>query len=109
MLEDAIFVGGGGFNNKTFLNEVIPGGAISPDQIPDEVTFREEASLDSEKDSLLEAAAKVGGLETAGELLFAPFADELVKGNNIHTSKMDDQLGDYGINHVDVAGAVMLF
>lgn len=91
------------------MNEVIPGGAISPDQIPDEVTFREEASLDSEKESLLVAAEKVGGLDTCGELLFAPFADELVKCSDIRTSKMDDQLGDYGINHVEVAGAVMLF
>lgn len=95
--------------DKTFVNEVIPGGAISPDQIPDEVTFREEASLDSEKESLLVAAEKVGGLDSVGEILFAPFADELVKGSDIRTSKMDDQLGDYGINHVEVAGAVMLF
>eukprot|EP00985_Skeletonema_marinoi_P014804 scaffold7538_cov235-Skeletonema_marinoi.AAC.5 len=39
----------------------------SSDQIPDAVTFLDEASLDSDKASLLDAAGKVGGLEDAGE------------------------------------------
>eukprot|EP00985_Skeletonema_marinoi_P003635 scaffold1585_cov228-Skeletonema_marinoi.AAC.2 len=156
------------------MNKVIPGGAISSDQIPDEVTFLDEASLDSDKVSLLDAAGKVGGLEDAGELLFGPFSDELVNRKGIRTDEhkefkcwlvhmrtrsqkgasvgclsllrllatesglcplsrrvlegpsnpvsraefalsstvctpRDDQLGDYGINHEDVAGAVMLY
>jgi len=96
-------------NGQEMMNKVIPGGAISSDQIPDEVTFLDEASLDSDKVSLLDAAGKVGGLEDAGELLFGPFSDELVNRKGIRTDEWDDQLGDYGINHEDVAGAVMLY
>lgn len=113
VLEDALFLGGGAFvgdnNGQDMMNKVIPGGAISTDQIPDEVTFLDEASLATDKVSLLDAVAKVGGLEDAGELLFAPFANDLVRGDDVRTNAWDDKLGDYGINHEDVAGAMKMY
>ena len=116
VLEDALFVGGGGLfegndllDGQQLTKKVVPGGAISSDEIPDEVAFLEDTSIDTDKVSLLDAAEKVGGLEEAGEILFAPFADDLVNGKEIRTNAWDDKLGDHGINHEDVAGAVLLF
>eukprot|EP00984_Skeletonema_dohrnii_P032597 scaffold26972_cov155-Skeletonema_dohrnii-CCMP3373.AAC.2 len=83
------------------MNKVILGGAISSDQIPDEVTSLDKASLDSDKVSLLDAAEKVGGLEDAGELLFGQFTDEQVNRKGI--------TDDYGFNQEHVGGAVMLY
>lgn len=116
VLEDALFVGGGGLfegndllDGQQLTKKVVPGGAISSDDIPDEVAFLEDTSIGTDKVSLLDAAEKVGGLEEAGEILFAPFADDLVNGKEIRTNAWDDKLGDHGINHEDVAGAVLLF
>src|SRR6056300_1572662 len=115
VLEDALFVGGNLFEGNDLVDgqqltkKVVPGGAISSDEIPDEVAFLEETSIGTDKVSLLDAAEKVGGLEEAGEILFAPFADDLVNGKEIRTNAWDDKLGDHGINHEDVAGAVLLF
>jgi len=116
VLEDALFVGGAGLfegndllDGQQLTKKVVPGGAISSDEIPDEVAFLEDASIGTDKVSLLDAAEKVGGLEEAGEILFAPFADDLVNGKEIRTNAWDDKLGDHGINHEDVAGAVLLF
>lgn len=116
VLEDALFVGGAGLfegndllDGQQLTKKVVPGGAISSDEIPDEVAFLEETSIGTDKVSLLDAAEKVGGLEEAGEILFAPFADDLVNGKEIRTNAWDDKLGDHGINHEDVAGAVLLF
>lgn len=115
VLEDALFVGGNLFEGNDLVDgqqltkKVVPGGAISSDEIPDEVAFLDETSIGTDKVSLLDAAEKVGGLEEAGEILFAPFADDLVNGKEIRTNAWDDKLGDHGINHEDVAGAVLLF
>lgn len=112
VLEDALFVGGGAFvgdDGQETMNKVIPGGAISADQIPDEVTCLDDSSLGTDKMSLLDAAGKVGGLEEAGELLFAPFANDLVHRKDVRTNAWDDQLGDKGINHEDVAAALKLY
>lgn len=103
-VEDALFVGGGSAFDQM---DIIPGGAVSDDLIPDEDTYLDSESVDSDKASLLDVAEKAGGLEEAGELLFSSFADtatDLASRTNV----WDDRLGDYGIDHEDVAGAVLL-
>ena len=62
--------------------------------------------MDTNKESLLDSAEKFGGLDEAGELLFSDFAD--VATANATTSEWDDRLGDYGISHGGIAGAVLL-
>jgi len=105
-VEDALYVGGGRAFDRMDTN-IIPGGAVSDDLIPDEDTYLDSESVDSDKASLLGVAEKAGGLEDAGELLFSSFADTAT-GLASRTNVWDDRLGDYGIDHEDVAGAVLL-
>jgi hypothetical protein len=106
VLEDALFVGGG----KIIAGQdIVAGGAVDDDILPDESTLRnyvDDLTMDTDKESLLDSAEKVGGLEDAGELLFSDFADMATE--EVTTAEWDDRLGDYGITHGDVAGAVLL-
>ena len=106
VLEDALFVGGG---NIIAEEDIVAGGAVDDDILPSESTLRDyvdDLTMDTDKESLLDTAEKVGGLEEAGELLFSDFADMATE--NVNTTEWDDRLGDYGIAHDDVAGAVLL-
>ena len=106
VLEDALFVGGG---NIIAVEDIVAGGAVDDDILPSESDLRDyvdDLTMDTDKESLLGMAVKFGGLGEAGELLFSNFADMATESAN--TTEWDDRLGDYGIAHDDVAGAVLL-
>lgn len=104
-VEDALYVGG-----LDFLSDmsVVPGGAVNDAQLPDEATYLDTVSdISSDQASLLDAADTAGGLEQAGELLFAPVAQEVTQEAK-RVSMWDENFGDNGIRHDEVAGAILL-
>ena len=106
VVEDALFVGGG---NIIADEDIVAGGAVDDDILPSESALRDyvdDLTMDTDKESLLDSADKVGGLDEAGELLFSDFADMATA--NATTNEWDDRLGDYGISHGAIAGAVLL-
>jgi len=106
VVEDALFVGGG---NIIADEDIVAGGAVDDDILPSESVLREyvdDLTMDTDKESLLDSADKIGGLDEAGELLFSDFADMATA--DATTDEWDDRFGDYGISHGAIAGAVLL-